>query len=172
MNARVCVWAGMEGGKKIKESGEGILVSRTELPQGPLGNYREVAQPHQLLGSSSLVKFRSCRLRLPLVSFCVQIIDCLHLPPCICCMLVLPILSKDLYFQCILYKTSSLKPSQIILIFAHISYENQNLCLLANKNTAEWYSKAKVKVSKLLVCSCFISLNQLSNCILYCSLKT
>lgn len=110
MNARVCVWAGMEGGKKIKESGD-ILVSRTELPQGPLGNYREVAQPHQLFGSSSLVKFRSCRLRLPLVSFCVQIIDCLHLPPCICCMLVLPILSKDLYFQCILYKTSSLKPS-------------------------------------------------------------
>lgn len=49
----------------MKESGEGILVSHTELPRGPVGNYREVVQPHQLFGSSSLAKFRSCSLRPP-----------------------------------------------------------------------------------------------------------
>lgn len=33
----VCVWAGRES-----EKGEGIRLNHTDLPQGPLGNYREV----------------------------------------------------------------------------------------------------------------------------------
>lgn len=82
-----CVWTCVCGqgwrGKKKKKTGGGILVSHTELPQGPLGNYREVAKPHQILGSYSLLKCRSCSLLLPLVSLCVQINDCLHRPACI-----------------------------------------------------------------------------------------
>lgn len=59
---RSCVCVGRDRGRK-KKGNQGK--AEEELPQGPLGNYRQAMQPHQLFRSSTLVKFKSCVIMYP-----------------------------------------------------------------------------------------------------------